>query len=138
METKDKTETYVKNDNFGYNLIRNDLLQDLLGSEHESILYWAGKSLARKHSLTSVEEVIDFFSKANWGELVLLKEKKQERLFELKGPWMGKDDERSYQLEAGFLAQQIQSWSNTIAEATYVQKKDCVRFTVRTDKYDTI
>lgn len=62
---------------FGYDLIRNDVLKELLGKEHDSILYWVGKTLARKNILSTVEEMIPFFEKAGWGKLSLLQEKKR-------------------------------------------------------------
>jgi hypothetical protein len=123
---------------FGYDLIRNDVLRDLLGKDHDTILYWVGKSLARKYPVATVEEVITFFEKANWGTLSRIKEKKQEQLFELSGPWMYKLDQRCYQLEAGFLAQQIETWTNSITGTTYTEKKGSILFKVETDKKDSV
>ena len=36
---------------FGHELIRNDLLHELLGKDAPEILYWAGKKLARQYPL---------------------------------------------------------------------------------------
>lgn len=127
---------YQDTDQFGYELIRNDVLKDVLGQEHDSILYWIGKSLARKYPVETSEQLVAFFDKANWGALTLVKERKQEKMFELTGPWMGKHDQRCYQLEAGFLAQQIELSSNLISGATYSTKKESVVFTVETDRHD--
>lgn len=121
---------------FGYDLIRNDVLKDILGKEHDSILYWIGKSLARKYPIETTEQLITFFEKANWGILTLTKEKKQEKTYELTGPWMGKHDERCYQLEAGFLAQQAENSLNLISGATYTVKKDSIIFSVESDRHD--
>jgi predicted hydrocarbon binding protein len=123
---------------FGYELIRNDVLKDLLGKEHDSILYWIGKSLARKYPLKTIEDLVYFFEEANWGTLARVKEKKQVQTFELSGPWIDKNDTRCYQLEAGFLAQQLESWFNSIAIATFTEKKDMVQFTIELDLKDHI
>ncbi|GAE34891.1 YslB family protein [Halalkalibacter akibai] len=123
---------------FGYDLIRNDVLKDVLGKEHDSILYWIGKSLARKYPTSTIEELISFFEEANWGLLSRTKEKKNMQMFELTGPWMVKGDERCYQLEAGFLAQQLESWYNCIAGATYSAKKQVIHITVELDRKDQI
>ncbi len=54
---------------FGYNIIREDLLRDLLGKNTQELLYWAGKRLARKYQLTSIDEIFDFFYEAGFGTL---------------------------------------------------------------------
>ncbi|KHF41002.1 YslB family protein [Halalkalibacter okhensis] len=128
----------VQSTQFGYDLIRNDILKDLLGKDHDGILYWIGKSLARKYPLSTVEDAILFFEKANWGSLSQIKEKKQVQVFELKGAWMNNDDGRCYQLEAGFLAQQVEMWLECISGATYTKSKNHVLITVETDKRDSI
>ncbi|GAF64149.1 hypothetical protein BTS2_1041 [Bacillus sp. TS-2] len=109
---------------FQYDLIRNDLLRELLGSEHEQILYWGGKTIARKYELHTLEDMIDFFLQAGWGSLQIQKDKPQIKILELQGPWMGKEDKRCYHLEAGFLAQQIEHIHSLISEATYETKKN--------------
>lgn len=47
-------------------------------------------------------------------------------------------DERCYQLEAGFLAQQIEHSQGCITGATYKKKKDYILIHVETDKRDAI
>lgn len=130
MESRDET--------FGYDLLRNDILKEVFGQEHDSIMYWVGKALARKYPLHTIEETIDFFEKANWGTLSLVKEKKQERLFELRGEWMDKKDDRCYQLEAGFLAQQVETWLSSYTAATQTKKKGIIHIQVESDLHDTI
>ncbi|NEU29829.1 YslB family protein [bacterium LRH843] len=122
---------------FGYHLIRNDILRDILGNEHDNILYFIGKSLARKYPLETNEQLAEFFTKANWGELNILKEKRQKMIYELTGSWMGQHDKRCYQLEAGFLAEQTELSRRVISAATYLQKKDSVIFTIEFDRYDS-
>ncbi|MBO8177297.1 YslB family protein [Aeribacillus pallidus] len=127
---------------FGYELIRDFVLPDLLGQEADGILYWAGKNIARKFPLTSIEEIVTFFEEAGWGQLSIIYEKKDELLFELSGSIVKRrleiNKENSFKIEAGFLAQQIQSQKKAIAE-TFEEKllsKQKVRFTVRWDRKD--
>lgn len=119
---------------FGYDLIRNDILRDVLGKEHDSMLYWVGKSLARKYPLQSTEELITFFEKANWGMLELIQEKRHEYTFKLSGSWMGKLDSRCYQLEAGFLAQQLDTWKDKSTGASYSTHKGNIIIEVEIDR----
>ncbi|WP_232718628.1 YslB family protein [Bacillus sp. FJAT-45037] len=138
MEPTLDTKTESAEQRFAYDLIRNDVLKDILGSEHDSIMYWIGRSLARKYPLHTIEETIDFFRKANWGQLVLVKEKKQQRSFELRGSWMKQDDNRCYQLETGFLAEQIEHWTGAYTGATHLQKKGVVTIQVESDLKDSV
>ncbi|MCK0473586.1 YslB family protein [Halalkalibacter sp. APA_J-10(15)] len=119
---------------FGYSLIRNDVLKDVLGREHDHILYWVGKSLARKYPLSSLEELPEFFLKANWGNLTLEKEKRNHYIYLLSGEWMGKEDQRCYQLESGFLAQQFESWKNRGIGVTSNVHRSTVTFDVQIDR----
>lgn len=127
---------------FSSYLLRHVLLPEILGEEEETILYWAGKSLARKlYDETSGAdlELATFFEKANWGQLTLLKEKKKELVYELVAPHMVK--ERPFTLECGFLAQWVEMANGYITEAAYdVRKNDpcTIRITVRWDLSDPI
>ena len=48
---------------FAYELLREELLPDLIGNDLDGILYWSGRNLARKYPLDTIEEVIQFFEK---------------------------------------------------------------------------
>ncbi|MBU8905103.1 YslB family protein [Desertibacillus haloalkaliphilus] len=123
---------------FGYQLLRADVLANLLGKEQEQILYWAGKSLARKYKLSSIDEVIVFFNQADWGTLAVIKEKKTEMMFQLTDHLYDESHPYSVQLEAGFLAEQIQQIKSRIAETTVKQKKATFVFTVQWDHKDEV
>lgn len=129
---------------FGYELIRNDLLNDLLGKEQNDILYWAGKMIARKYPLATFEEIIEFFDQAGWGTLTVEEEKKQEVHLTLSSELITYRNQQkknvSYQLEAGFLAMQIQHQIDVIAETYEEQNKrgDKVKFLVKWDLKDPI
>ncbi|MCA1031968.1 YslB family protein [Bacillus timonensis] len=125
---------------FGYDLIREVVLSDLLGKDSPQLLYWAGKSLARKYPLQTIEELIQFFHNAGWGDLHVHSEKKYEIDFHLTGEIISHRfrtfEKCTFQLEAGFLAQQIQQLKNHITETFEQQKKRSqkVIFTVKWDK----
>lgn len=123
---------------FGQYLIKDILLKEVLGNEHETILYWLGKSLARKFRAGTVEEVVAFFNKAGWGQLSIEKEGKEEASFELVSPYHKQRIPHCYQLEAGFLAEQIQSQKKCISEAIVTNKRTKAIFSVKWDPLDII
>ncbi|WP_077214175.1 YslB family protein [Bacillus dakarensis] len=129
---------------FGYELLREVLLPNLLGKETASILYWAGKDLARKFPLQSFEEMVDFFIKAGWGSLSLKDESKHEMTFELGSSIISERLKRkkdvTFNLEAGFLAQQFELQKDAVTEAYehYKKRTNTVFITVKWDKKDRL
>ncbi|WP_084786861.1 YslB family protein [Bacillus tuaregi] len=132
---------------FGYELIREVLLPEILGDDTPEILYWAGKKLARKFPLSSLEEIIDFFHQAGWGHLTILKESKNELELELSSSIIlnrmqdkKSRDSHHFQLEAGFLAEQLEMQKQVISEAfEHPRKKSAkVHFTIKWDKKDIV
>jgi predicted hydrocarbon binding protein len=129
---------------FGYELIREFVLPEILGKDTPEILYWTGKRLARKYPLHTHDELIDFFAKASWGQLDIKNERKDEIEFELKSPLIvsrvKSKAEYFFQLEAGFLAQQIEHQKQAVAEAFEhpAKKSNIVQFTVKWDKKDEV
>ncbi|MGG5254851.1 YslB family protein [Neobacillus sp. SM06] len=129
---------------FGYELLREFLIPELLGKDTPEILYWAGKKLARNYPVETKEDLIDFFVQASWGDLVIKSETKDELEFELTSPLMVSrvktKAEHFFQLEAGFLAQQIEHQKGVVAEAFEhpVKKAQKVQFTVKWDRKDSI
>lgn len=125
---------------FGYELIREILLPEILGKDTPEILYWAGKRLARKYPLLDIEQIIEFFAKSSWGQLELKNENKTEFQFELMSPLIvsrvKSKAEHFFQLEAGFLAQQIELQKEANAETFEhpVKKSNKVLFTVKWEK----
>lgn len=125
---------------FGYELIREDLLNEILGNDASNILYWAGKRLARKYPLFSLDELIEFFMNAGWGRLELLGEEKDELEFSLTGDLieyrLKTKTSSTFQLEAGFLAEQIQQMKKAYAECfEHPRKRDyTIIFTIKWDK----
>ena len=104
---------------FGYELIRDHVLSSILGKHEDDILYWAGKELARKFPCKNQEEIIAFFNDASWGTLTLAKETKDGRIFHLTNDSISN---RSFRLEAGFIAEQIQQVNGYLTEC-YDEKR---------------
>ncbi|WP_404329473.1 YslB family protein [Mesobacillus maritimus] len=129
---------------FGYELIRDDLISELLGKDEPEILYWAGKKLARKYPLYSIEEIIAFFHEADWGILSVKEEKRKELCLSLTGELVSnrlkKDKNSTFQLEAGFLAQQIEWQKKVVAEAFEHPNKrsNITQFTIKWDSHDPV
>lgn len=129
---------------FAYELIREELLPDIIGKELDRILYWAGKNLARKYTLETFDDIIVFFQQAGWGDLSIVEQNRREMQLQLTSPLITEryknKQNTTYQLEAGFLAQQTQQQRQVITEAYEDQKKraEKVLFTVKWDAKDPI
>ncbi|GER67060.1 hypothetical protein BpJC7_15190 [Weizmannia acidilactici] len=127
---------------FGYELMRDILIPEILGKETPDILYWAGKHLARKFPLITFDEIVSFFHEAGWGTLTIKKEEKYRIEFELAGPIIGRQleigRESTFKLEAGFLAEQYRMQKKLITEAAeeVMKKAKKVRITVQWDQKD--
>lgn len=129
---------------FGYELIREVLIPELLGKEAPEILYWAGKILARKYPLMDMNELVEFFAQAGWGHLSTIKESKHELEMELSSDLILERLELhrdcNFRLEAGFLAQQIELQKKVITESfEHPNKRNGkIRFTVKWDQKDPV
>jgi predicted hydrocarbon binding protein len=135
-------ETQMEVPVFACELLRDVLIPDLLGEDIVDILYWAGKNLARKFPLLSMDEAVSFFHEAGWGHLQKIQEKRNEYIFELKGPMVERRLQMNahpcFRLESGFMAEQVQKMKQAVAEAfEEIHKKQMkVLITVRWDKKD--
>lgn len=129
---------------FGYELLREVLIPELLGKEAPDILYWAGKILARKYPLMDINELVEFFDQAGWGHLSILKESKHELEIELSSDLILErlelHQDCHFKLEAGFLAQQIELQKKIMTEAfEHPNKRNGkIRFTVKWDQKDPV
>lgn len=102
---------------FGYELIRDNILRTVLGKHEEEVLYWAGKELARKFPLFTLDEAPLFFEQAGWGILSVEKQDKDEIIYVLSGDADTlKLEERCFRIEAGFLAEQTQKINGFLTE----------------------
>ncbi|MCD8510311.1 MAG: YslB family protein [Bacillus sp. (in: Bacteria)] len=124
---------------FSNHVLRHVLIPELLGEEEASILYWAGKAIARKLQVEDMSDLPSFFEKANWGTLTLIKERRHEKHYDLVAPMM--IPYRPLSMECGFLAQWMEHQSGFVSEATYEVKKKkplTCRIIVRWDPKDKI
>lgn len=127
---------------FGYTLIRDALIPNLLGQETNEILYWAGKELARQYPLNNQQDTILFFKKAGFGTLTLDSRHKNKVIFRLSGfaveNRLAMVKQPSFNLEAGFLAEQIQQQESLYTEAIYEikSKAKSVLITLQQDTKD--
>ena len=121
---------------FGYEIIRDHILSSILGKHEDDVLYWAGKELARKFPCKSQDELIAFFADACWGTLELIKESKDGRIFQLTNdPEILQIKQRSFKLEAGFIAEQIQLAKGYLTEC-YNEKREKQQYVMFTVKWD--
>jgi predicted hydrocarbon binding protein len=129
---------------FGYVLIRDILLNDILGKDSPQVLYWAGKQLARKFPLSEMNEVISFFNNASWGKLEISKQTKDEMIVSLSGEIIKRrlllNNQCHFQLEAGFLAEQISMQKKLTTEAAEEAKRraSTITLTIKWDSKDPI
>lgn len=133
--------TYGAPTQFGYELIRDHVLPSILGQHESDILYWAGKEIARKFPVFTVEEIPAFFKEAGWGQLELDKKSNKEAFYKLsyEGESL-KISQRKFQLEAGFIAEQYQKLNGILTEcyAESKQKENAIVFHVAWDKKVTV
>lgn len=121
---------------FGYELIRDNVLSSILGKHEDDILYWAGKELARKFPCSDIQLIISFFEDAGWGILSLEKEKKDEYQLHLTNDAeLLNLSNRSFRLEAGFIAEQIQA-SNGFLTECYDEKNEKLQHVTFLVKWD--
>ncbi|WP_096153095.1 MULTISPECIES: YslB family protein [Bacillus] len=138
-ESINETVEKVKVPAFGYELLREVLLPEVFGKDHAQLMYWSGKQLARKFPLSTIDEIISFFDEAGWGNLHIQDEKKYEMTFVLEGGYVARrcdvNKDASFQLEAGFIAEQIQRMKDKTTEAIEeIKKKNKRVITVQWDK----
>lgn len=128
----------------GILLLRDSLLPNLLKEDQSDILYWAGKELARSHTFTSLEDIISAVKEASFGTLTLLEQKKSSYLFQLHGEIvhsrLSEHTDADFALETGFLAQAIQTYTETYTEGSFnvVRKKKVVEIILQADRKESV
>ncbi|MET3697341.1 predicted hydrocarbon binding protein [Bacillus oleivorans] len=125
-------------------LMREWVIPELLRNHSDSVLYWSGKKLARSFPCQTIDDIALFFDRVGFGTLTILSEKSEKLEFQLSGEIVSLrfdlNSEPSYFLEAGFLAEQIQTQKQVICESVFQTKKrgKIVIFTVQWDQKDSI
>ena len=126
------------NNMFAYELLRDSLIPEVFGTD-TTILYWAGKKMARNINLASITDLVTFFEKANWGKLEIVKEKKDKQTWLLSGDIVkfrqNQVKTADFNLEAGFIAETIQIQSGFTSETIVENQnsKSGVSIIVQTD-----
>ncbi|HLS10059.1 YslB family protein [Lentibacillus sp.] len=96
----------------GYDVIRYIGLPDIFGEESPTLLYFMGKNLSRKLDIQSVSDIVYAFDKLGWGQLELVKEKKNQLIFQLMADSvvyrLTSPLDIEFRLEAGFLSESIE------------------------------
>lgn len=106
----------------GYDILRYISLPELFGSETNTLLYYTGKSLARKFRIESLDDLHYAFDKLGWGRLDFVKEKRRYMEFELMSDAivhrLKAPIETEFRLEAGFLAAAVHAIKGIECECT--------------------
>lgn len=128
--------------NVGLNqgVLRDVLIPSILGEETSGILYWAGKDLAHQFSVSNEDQLVTLFNQLGFGTLTKQKSSAKQQTWQLGGPIVEqrlKFDHVDFNLEAGFIAQQLELQTNATTEAQVVeQKKNAVQILVQSDLKD--
>lgn len=126
---------------FGIELFRSLLLPDLLGEDEDSVLYWAGRKIARQYPLHTTEEIIHFFHYAGWGDLTIDDQSKAQITFRLSSDIVSARIKRlpdtPFTIEAGFLAEQIQEQLGFPSEAYQEVKTGRNKYVLFKVKWDS-
>ncbi len=120
MNPENENAHIIDNKHFSYLLIRDYLLGNILGEHTDEILYWAGKDLARQFPLKDKQDVYEAMIYCGFGELELLKKDAKTQQYRLSSDLVTvrlQNETASFQLEAGFLAEQIQLTTGIPCEA---------------------
>ncbi|MGR9049136.1 YslB family protein [Halobacillus faecis] len=104
----------------GFDLMRYYTLPDFLGKDAPYLLYYMGKNMARQAEISTLDDLYEFFQYMGWGELVLVKEKRKEMIFNLSGHMIEKRLNQKmfvvdFRMECGFMAEII----SQISDHTY-------------------
>ena len=130
------TMANLENATFPLEVLRDRLLPNLFQENESEISYWAGKSLAQTENFSSDTQIIEFFAAAGFGDLETLKTTTTHADWRLSGPVVTArlvdGREASFSLEAGFLAQALETLLNRSVEVTsdLNRKKQFVTLTV--------
>ncbi|GMA68567.1 hypothetical protein GCM10025884_21940 [Leuconostoc gelidum subsp. gelidum] len=116
-------QTNFQVNSFALTLLRDGLLKNLLQEDYPHILYWAGKEIARQFPTDALSSVVTFFDNAGFGTIEIASQDSKNQRWYLTGDLvkqrLGLDKSADFSLEAGFLAQQLETQTGAIAEATF-------------------
>ena len=115
-------------------LYRDFLLPTILGSDAPAILYWAGKRITRKYDLSDLDDLVEFFNMAEFGQLKVVKERRASMIFSLSGQAVSDRlaiGSKEFSLESGMIAEAVEEAKqrSTEAEIAVDDKKQTVTIT---------
>lgn len=102
--------------------LRDIIIPAILGKETDEMLYWIGKDLAQQYPVATKDDLIILTQQLAFGDLSLQKKTKTSQIWRLGGPIVANridrdEEDTSFGLECGFLAQEVEFQLNTIVEA---------------------
>lgn len=102
--------------------LRDVILPAILGKETDEMLYWIGKDLAREYPVATSDDLIILTHQLGLGDLKREHKNATSQLWRLGGPIVAErihhnEEQTSFGLECGFLAQEIEFQLGTVAEA---------------------
>lgn len=103
------------------------------------MLYWIGKDLAREYPVATHDDLIILTHQLGLGDLQLQRQDKTSQVWRLAGPIVAErihrdEEQTSFGLELGFLAQEIEFQLGTVAEAELSDRHhEYVDITVQND-----
>lgn len=117
-------------------LYRDFLLPTILGDDDASILYWAGKRIARKYDLSDYDDLVEFFNMAEFGKLEKVKERRSFTTYELSDQTVTdrlNSASKEFSLEGGMIAEAFQKSTGrtTECEINILDKEKKVQFIAR-------
>lgn len=118
---QDKRNELIDSPHFQYILIRDFLLTNILGEDTDEVLYWSGKELARQFPLAEQDAIVPSFTHCGFGDLTLIKSEKNKNQYQLNGELVETrllNENVSFQLEAGYLAEQMNHITGSPCEAS--------------------
>ena len=119
--------------------LRDVILPSILGKEADDMLYWIGKDLAREYPVATHDDLIILTHQLGLGDLKLQRHDKTSQVWRLGGPLVTErihrdEEQTSFGLELGFLAQEIECQLGTVAEAELSDRHhEYVDITVQND-----
>ncbi|WP_413627170.1 YslB family protein [Fructilactobacillus vespulae] len=130
-------ENILDSNLWGVEILRDNLLNDILGQDNHDILYWAGKNLSLKFPVQT-ESLPTFFAKSKFGNLELIKHSEIKSTVSLSGEIIERrlknDKDADFALETGYIAQTIQQNTGFETEAEYnIKRKKTVEINVVSD-----
>lgn len=96
----------------GHDILRYIGLPNLFGHEKDTLLYFVGRNLARGIDVNTLDDLIFLFQKFQWGNLELVKDKRNQLVFHLMADEVAQRIMApitvDFRLESGFIAEAIE------------------------------